>query len=382
MAQAGTVLVLAGRFDPTADLVLGELNRRAVPVFRADIAEFPLRLALSASLSGNGWCGTLSTNRRTLDLAAVRSVYYRRPTRPELPKGMSPQARKIAEREARLGFGGLLTALPCPWLPPPGRAADAEYKPLQLRVAAESGLSVPRTLITNSPSAAQEFAESVGGPVIYKSFSHVRGVINDQITAVYTSIVKPENLSHPDIATTAHLFQEWVPKRYEVRLTAVGARIFAAEIHADSQAGHVDWRSDYASHSYSVCEPPASVQAGVLRMLERLELPYGAFDFVVTPDGDWRFLEVNPSGQFGFVEQATGLPITAAIADYLEGKGCERNPWGISPVHQSARKPGAENGQKRRCSAFSTRGSLPEHAPTPVRSCLLPQGSGEFHCLP
>ncbi|MCX2971922.1 ATP-dependent carboxylate-amine ligase, partial [Streptomyces sp. JHD 1] len=82
-----------------------------------------------------------------------------------------------------------------------------------------------------------------------------------------------------------------------------------------------DWRSDYESHSYAVCDPPASVTAGVLRMLKRLELPYGAFDFAVTPDGDWRFLEVNPSGQFGFVEQATGLPITAAIVDYLEGKG-------------------------------------------------------------
>ncbi|WP_431783467.1 ATP-grasp ribosomal peptide maturase [Streptomyces chumphonensis] len=321
MTGAGTVLVLAGRFDPTADLVIEELNRRAVPLFRVDMAEFPLRLALSASLSRDGWHGTLSTSRRTLDLAAVRSVYYRRPTRPRFPEGMSSAARKVAEREARLGFGGLLAALPCRWLPPPGKAADAEYKPLQLRIAAESGLSVPRTLITNQPSAAERFSGAVAGAVIYKPFSHVRGVVNDHSAAVYTSIVDPEDLCRSDIATTAHLFQEWVPKAYEVRLTAVAGRIFAAEIHADSDAGHVDWRSDYESHSYAVCDPPASVTAGVLRMLQRLELPYGAFDFVVTPDGDWHFLEVNPSGQFGFVEQATGLPITAAIADYLEGKG-------------------------------------------------------------
>ncbi|MBW1603106.1 ATP-grasp ribosomal peptide maturase [Streptomyces sp. JJ66] len=319
MKQAGTVLVLAGRFDPTADLVIEELNRRAVPVFRVDIAEFPLRLALSASLSGAAWYGTLSTDRRTLDVASVRSVYYRRPTRPQFPHGMSPEARKIAEREARLGFGGLLTALPCRWLPPPGKAADAEYKPLQLRVAAESGLSVPRTLITNSIGAVHAFADSLSGPMIYKPFSHVRGVVGNQTAAVYTSMVNPEDLAPEDVATTAHLFQEWVPKDHEVRLTAVRDRIFAAEIHSDSPTGRVDWRSDYASHSYAVCEPPEPVRRGVLRMLERLGLPYGAFDFVVTPDGDWRFLEVNPSGQFGFVEQSTGLPITAAIADYLEG---------------------------------------------------------------
>ncbi|MFE6503204.1 hypothetical protein ACFVGO_24980, partial [Kitasatospora sp. NPDC057738] len=72
-------------------------------------------------------------------------VYYRRPTAPEFPAEMSAEARSVASAEARRGFGGLLSALPCRWLPPPGRAADAEYKPFQLRVAAECGLRVPRT---------------------------------------------------------------------------------------------------------------------------------------------------------------------------------------------------------------------------------------------
>ncbi|MFG2861858.1 ATP-grasp ribosomal peptide maturase [Streptomyces sioyaensis] len=322
MTGAGHVLILAGRFDPTCDLVVEELNRRAVPVFRADMAEFPLRLTLAASLSGSRWHGTLANDRRTLDLASVRSVYYRRPTRPRFPEQMSAEARKVAETEARWGFGGLLTALPGRWLSPPGRAADAEYKPRQLRVAAEVGLSVPRTLITNDPHAAKDFAESLGGgPVIYKPFFPVRGTVHGQTAAVYASIVDPDDLPHADIASTAHMFQEWVPKAYEVRLTALDGQIFAAEIHADSDAGHVDWRSDYDSHTYRVCDPPSEVATGVLRMLDRLGLPYGAFDFVVTPDGRWRFLEVNPSGQYGFIEQATGLPITAAICDYLEGAG-------------------------------------------------------------
>lgn len=321
MTAAGTVLVLAGRFDPTADLVVEELNRRSVPVFRTDLASFPLRLALAARFEGTEWGGTLRTERRTLELRSVRSVYYRRPTRPRFPGGMSPDARRVAEREARRGFGGLLAALPVRWLPPPGRAADAEYKPLQLRVAAESGLTVPRTLITNDPDAAREFGDAVGGPLVFKPFAPVRGTVGGESVAAYTSIVGAEDLSHPDVATTAHLFQEWVPKAYEVRLTAVGGRIFATEIHTDSAAGHVDWRSDYAGHRYRVCDPPASVAAGVRRTMDALGLPYGAFDFVVTPDGEWCFLEVNPSGQFGFVEQATGLPITAAVADWLEGKG-------------------------------------------------------------
>lgn len=319
MSSTGTVLVLADRFDPTVDLAVEELNRRAVPVFRADVADFPLRLRLGAALGTGGWGGTLRSAHRTLHLNDVHSVYYRRPGRPRLADAMAPDIRRIAEREARLGFGGLLTALPCRWLSPPGEAADAESKPLQLRVAAESALSVPRTLITNDPVAARDFAACIPGRLVYKPFHPMRGTRNGRPAAVFTSVVDPADLPHPDIATTAHLFQEWVPKAYEVRLTVVGERMFAAEIHSGSDRGHVDWRSDYSSHTYRVTQPPPSVVDGVLRMLSVLGLPYGAFDFVVTPEDQWVFLEVNPSGQYGFIEIATGLPITAAIADYLEG---------------------------------------------------------------
>ncbi|WP_380280903.1 ATP-dependent carboxylate-amine ligase [Kitasatospora purpeofusca] len=276
----GTVLVITGTFDPTADLVVEELNRRAVPVFRADTAWFPSS---------------------------------------EFPPELPSEARAVAAAEARGGFGGLLSALPPRWLPPPGRAAEAESKPLQLRVAAECGLRVPRTLITNRPEAAREFAARAGGPVVYKPFTPIRGTAGGRTVAVYASVLGPEDLGHPAVASTAHLFQEWVPKAYEVRLTVVGRRVFAAEIHAESEAARTDWRSDYDSLRYRVCEPPPEVAAGVRRVLGQLGLPYGAFDFVVTPSGEWVFLEVNPNGQYGFVEQATGLPITAAICDYLEG---------------------------------------------------------------
>ncbi|MFJ6770883.1 ATP-grasp ribosomal peptide maturase [Kitasatospora sp. NPDC091257] len=320
MPTADAVLVLTGTFDPTADLVIEELNRRGTPVFRADTAWFPSRLAVVAGLDGaSGWAGTLATERRTLDLSTVRSVYYRRPTAPEFPAEMSAEARSVASAEARRGFGGLLSALSCRWLPPPGRAADAEYKPFQLRVAAESGLRVPRTLITNSPSAAREFAEGIGGPVVYKPFTSIRGTVGGRSVAVYANVLEEGGTDHPSISTTANLFQEWVPKAHEVRLTAVDGQLFAAEIHANSSAAEVDWRSDYDNLTYQVCDPPAAVTSAVRRMLGRLGLPYGAFDFVVSPSGKWTFLEVNPNGQYGFIEQATGLPITTAICDYLEG---------------------------------------------------------------
>jgi D-alanine-D-alanine ligase-like ATP-grasp enzyme len=48
-----------------------------------------------------------------------------------------------------------------------------------------------------------------------------------------------------------------------------------------------------------------------------LGLVYGAFDFVITPEAEWIFLEVNPGGQFGFLEDSTDAPLTATLADLL-----------------------------------------------------------------
>lgn len=99
----------------------------------------------------------------------------------------------------------------------------------------------------------------------------------------------------------------------------VGRRMFAAEIHARSETAQLDWRADYAHHEYRATEVPAETAAGVLRLLDWFGLSFGALDFVVTPAGDWVFLEVNPNGQWGWIETETGLPITAASCDYLEG---------------------------------------------------------------
>lgn len=219
-------------------------------MFRCDAADFPERLALCANLE-MGWTGQLRTAHRALALEMVGAVYYRRPSRFEFAEGMSSTERKFAGSEARLGFGGVLASLPCVWLNHPHRISEAEYKPLQLVTAARCGLPVPRTLITNDPQSAQEFAADCPNGVVYKPLSAGPGGEQGRPVALYTSIVPPEDYGHASIARTAHLFQEWVPKRCDVRVTTVGDVLFAVEIRAQgSPRGIVDWRADYSSHEY------------------------------------------------------------------------------------------------------------------------------------
>jgi hypothetical protein len=108
-----------------------------------------------------------------------------------------------------------------------------------------------------------------------------------------------------------------VPKAFEVRATVVGDRVFAAAIHANSEAARVDWRADYDALNYVMVEPPERVIAGMLAFLRTFGLSFGAFDFAVTPDNEWIMFECNPAGQYGWLEDALDLPITSTLADLL-----------------------------------------------------------------
>lgn len=314
-----TVLVLTHDVDPTADLIVQELVDRAVPVFRCDAREFPERLGLVAMFDGT-WKGVLRTQHREVALEAIQAIYYRRPSIFTFAAGMSATERRFAAAEARLGFGGVLGALPCRWVNHPHRMAEADYKPLQLQVAGACGLRTPHTLITNIPEAMRLFGEHAQR-IVYKSLSGEPDFENGVAVSLYTSIVSPDDYGDPSIGRTACLFQEWVPKVHEVRVTVVGRRQFAVEIHAQhSPRGAVDWRTDYASHEYRVATVPEAERRGISALMARLGLTFGALDFVVTPDGDWVFLEINPNGQWGWLQAATNLPIAAALVDALVGK--------------------------------------------------------------
>jgi ATP-grasp ribosomal peptide maturase len=316
-----TILVLTRPNDGTTDGVVAELQRRGVTAVRGDVGDFPLDITMVASLAEHhGWHGSLSIAGRSVRLDEIRAIYYRRPTGFRLPDHFSTEQQRFAKAEARRGLGGLLLTLPARWVSHPSRVADAEFKPLQLQLAVGFGLRVPRTLLTNDAACARELAEQLTGPMIYKPLSAPSVRIDGELRFVYATQVDSNSLDEDDVKLTANLFQEWIPKKYDVRLTVVGNRFFAVAIHADSDDAYIDWRSDYSSLRYESIDTPDDVHDAVIALLNRLGLPFGAFDFVVTPEGEWVFLEVNPNGQWGWIEDHTGLPITSAMVDLLTGE--------------------------------------------------------------
>jgi ATP-grasp ribosomal peptide maturase len=314
-------VVLTQEGDTTADMVVEELHSRTVPVFRFDTADFPQSLALTSHFDG-AWHGTLRGSNGSIALESIRSVYFRRPTGFAFPDGMTDAERQFAGREARRGIGGLLMSLPCLWLNHPSRVADAEYKPFQLTAAAACGLDVPLTTLTNDPIAAEEVRTYLGPDLVYKTLASASVVDGDQLSCVYTTAIGADILTDERITLTVHQFQERIHKTQDVRATVVGDRVFAANLYSDSKENGLDWRADYSAIRYEETQLPATVEAALLKLARYLGLRFSAADFVVTPDGQYYFIDLNPNGEWGWIEKATGLPIAAAVAELL-AKGKE-----------------------------------------------------------
>jgi ATP-grasp ribosomal peptide maturase len=306
----GVILVLTRLEDSSADMVISHLIARGAQVARFDPGiDFPARATISASFGIDPPRGHLNTGSRRVELERVKAVYYRRPT-PYRTGGPS-QVERFAAAQARFGLGGTLATLPCPYLSHPWTLATAEHKPLQLITAQRAGFIVPATLITNRVEDARAFAVE-HGPIVYKPLRGTPYIdSNGDFCTIWTTLIDPADLDET-ISHTAHLFQACVSKVADLRVTVVGERAFCVRIDSDL----LDWRADYDRISYTVIDAPPGLAERCLIFLKDLGLRFGAFDFALTSDGPV-FLECNPNGQWGWIEDHTGLPIARAIADLL-----------------------------------------------------------------
>jgi glutathione synthase/RimK-type ligase-like ATP-grasp enzyme len=197
-----------------------------------------------------------------------------------------------------------------------------ENKLHQLAVAGRCGLAVPRTLVTNDPERFLDFYEDCRGGLISKRAVNLVPLVGGVAARPYTvSVRRREAADGRAVRHGPVLFQEKVPKSVELRVTVVGARVFAAEIRSqDSVRQQTDWRHrpEYGQERYyAEHRLPETVEQQCVRVVEALGLSFGAIDLILAPAGEYVFLEVNINGQWAYLEDMLGLPISDAIADLL-----------------------------------------------------------------
>lgn len=320
------LLILSEPNDAHIPFLTPKLEERGVEYLWFDPACFPAESRLSLHVDTHGSAHrTLHYRGREYDLATVSGVWDRRPGLPRAhPHVHEATQRTFVELASRHFLQGIWETLQCCWLPArPATVRYAENKLVQLELATRLGFGVPETLITNDPEAFLDLRAARDTSLITKSLVSV-GVerAGEQHGVVFTHVVHRRAISnYQAIRYAPAIFQAYVPKRVEVRVTVVGDRVFAAEIGSQTQRQtRYDWRHyDDARVPYTPHRLPLSIEQRCQDLVQALGLAFGALDLILTPDGEYVFLELNANGQWGFVELATGLPIAAAIADFLTG---------------------------------------------------------------
>lgn len=335
------ILIITNKEDSHPTPVIQLLTTRGISVFR---------LNTEALLTDYEFCWLNNAHRCDFTLTNIRNglnargseitaVWDRRPEPPtELPLHSAEVVDKH-NREEALGFLRFLRYY-LKDIPSIGSIVYdrvAASKMLQTTIAQQVGLSVPDTCFSNRKTDILRFAARYK-EVVLKPIenSNIWNEDNEEEYALYTQKAFSASLHDvPEEAftQTVSYVQNYVPKAYELRITVVGRRVFACKIDSqclEEDKGKTDWRQGYDyGLKYEVYDLPQDIADKCIRFLQLMHLNFGAFDFIVTPSGEYVFLECNPNGQWLWVELETGMKISEAIADFLQNPENTQKIYGI-----------------------------------------------------
>jgi len=264
----------------------------------------------------------INTEGKSVEASEIKSVWWRlKPNLISIPETHEEFERaKFIQREWNLTLEPLKYFLKeCFWIN--RREADSltRNKPFQLEIAQKNGFIIPNSIISNNSSdvitKANEFKKAVYKPLSYFIIPPDR--------VLYSSIMPLHEVGEKaaNIEQAPCIFQEYIDKDFELRITIVGEKIFPIKIKSQkNKEAKFDWRKDQINIEYEEFELPQEIEKKLLKVHKDFNIFYGAYDFIVDPNGDYHFLEVNPAGQWLWIEEKLNLNISESIAEALVNK--------------------------------------------------------------
>jgi glutathione synthase/RimK-type ligase-like ATP-grasp enzyme len=316
------------KVDIATDYVVLKLSTLGADFYRLNTEDFPLEASSTIRFqrpsSPSNWLWTTAT-QQTIYLDDVRCIWFRRHRLPALPEEISEAHAEYCLRESDWFLRGAVLSLglaqeSVAWMSYPMNVRLADHKVYQLSLARSLGFNIPNTLISTTAEDVRTFFNQSEGNIVAKPLRLGYFDYGDKQAGVYTNRMPWENLQDDDAIRMAPvIYQELLPKLYDIRVTVVGQKLFAAAIDSQSvPSASIDWRkTDTETLGHLKHALPAPIEDLCLKLVAALGLNYGAIDLVLTPDNEYFFLEINPNGQWVWLEERLGFPISEEIAAWL-----------------------------------------------------------------
>jgi glutathione synthase/RimK-type ligase-like ATP-grasp enzyme len=316
--QNSLVLVVGSAEDPHVQRVLEHVCACGSASFILDPLHGEAASIICRLSDGNVELLGRDSKGKRVALSDVTAVWWRLKPSYQSQDSGNAQASDFRKREWMHVLESLEVLIgDAKWVNP--RAVDRRlrYKPGQLLLARRSGFDTPDTIISNDPAAISDFLDHHEGAGIYKPLTWY---FEPPDKILFTNSITTKFIAQngASVGRAPGIFQPRIPKSFELRITIVGEKVFPIRVESQAHNGaQLDWRRKQLDLTYRSYSLKPSFQERLLNFHRSLGLVYGAYDFIVTPDDRLIFLEVNPAGQWLWIEDLTSCPISEAVADAL-----------------------------------------------------------------
>ncbi|MBO7611919.1 MAG: hypothetical protein J6T23_06905 [Elusimicrobia bacterium] len=303
------ILIITHKTDFTVDFVINKLNKQKIKYKRFNCEDI---LKNDCSLNFNN-----AYSYSILGETKYQSVWFRRTKLPEI-SNLRKEEKIYVLNETDYLIKNMISSLPVKkWLSHPNYVYRAENKLLQLQEALKIGFKIPATLVTNSHEELKKFIKTYNNNIIVKPFSYSKIDYCEGTKFLFTNKVPFNIISNIDsYDLTPCIYQQNITKKYEIRVTVVNNKVFAAAIYSQKDKDTKnDWRRK--NLQFYKIDLPKTIEFKCISLVKKLNLKFGAIDLIKTKKGEYIFLEINPNGQWAWIEAQTGLQISDAIIKYL-----------------------------------------------------------------
>lgn len=311
------VILITNTNDVTIDYVVKELKNRNIMYYRLNTDNIPNNINIDFDFENENFRILDLHKKIELNLHDFNSVYYRRPVINSLDylEEVSYNEKIYLQRELFAIFEGIYKILEDKfWLNNVYRIREAENKIYQLILAKNIGFNTPETVISNNFSTIEKVVEKYKYNNIIKSIKN--GYIDDN-KVIFTSLID-NNIIKNQISMFPNFIQNNIEKSCDIRCTVIGNDVFSAEILSQNEiSGKIDWRRSKHILEHKKHKLPIDIELKCIELTKKLKLNYSAIDLVLDKNGKYVFLEVNPNGQWAWIENILKFPISKKIVDIL-----------------------------------------------------------------
>lgn len=320
------VLVITCKDDVHCDFVAKEIQNSGNNIIRLNtdniIENFNYEIT-NLGTTNFELTGNILDSNIDFTIDSYDTVWFRKPQAVEIkPNDIDPTVVKLLNSEMNVFIKEFYNInLNKRWVNSTWANQKASCKLAGLTVAKKIGFRVPDTIVTNNPLSAEMFAKKCNWSILTKPFLGRAFNMQDKIYHSYSvKVSKHEFYELKDrIKNCTSIFQEYIEKKLELRVTVIGNEIFTAAIYSqEDERTLYDCRAiDAYNLKHIEYLLPEHIKRKVLEFNRHYELNFSTFDIILTPENEYVFLECNPNGQWLWIEDLTGMPLSKTMADFL-----------------------------------------------------------------